>query len=244
MDQPCPASTRKQSVTELTKEIPEIDHEGEGCDDGLSDMERSLHQAVKEGNEERVKSILISATSGMLDVNKKDSDNWSCLHEACIHNCQFTKIAELLLQHGADPDIRDNSGETPLHGAVLFHFTDNVKLLCDYKADFTACNNDGISSLDIAEYAKDIEVLEIFGRPTVEKKGKGLKQRRKPKRAVLRPRNIGDLNHVPSPLSSPSILKKRRRTSLDDGEEGICPSPKKTITFSAEDRYSPSPLYR
>jgi len=208
--------------------------------DSQSD-EISLHKAVKLGNYELVKKIL---TSTSVDVDMKDSENWSCLHEACIHNCQFAKIAELLLEHGADPNIKDGQGETPLHGAVLFHFTDTIKLLCKYKADFNVCNNEGVSSLDIAHYAEDVEVLEIFGQPTKRKYVKKNTPKRKTKRSVLRPRNSEDLNYIPSPLSSPSILKKRKRVEEEDSEDCVSPSPKKTIKFSGEDRYTPSSLYR
>jgi len=240
-----PEATSVNRINESDEGNPDADD----CSDELTEAEKSLHEAVKQGDYELVKSILTSHDgSTTLDINKKDSDNWSCLHEACVHTCQFNKIAELLLQNGADPNITDSSGETPLHGSVLFHYTDNVRLLCKYNADYSVCNNDGVSCLDIAEYAKDVEVLEIFGRKLPEKKGKKSGRKRGVgKRSVLRSRNADDMNYIPSPLSSPSILKKRKRTSDegDDAEEkSVGPSPKKSITFSPKNRYTPSRLYR
>ena len=186
----------------------------------------TLHQACTQGNYDLVKSIIISPN---VDVNMVDKEGWSCLHETCIHSCQFTEIAELLLKNGANPNLRDNSGETPLHGAVMFHFIENVKLLFNYKADFNLCNNKGISPLHIADSVKDSEILTLFGVPLKEravKKASKYGTRKKWKR----PKNITNIVYHPSPLLSPSILKTRKRIS--DENEGDFPTPKKNISFS------------
>lgn len=185
----------------------------------------TFHEACKQGNFSLVESMLKTS-----DVNMKDDEGWSCLHETCIHSCQFTRIAKLLLENGADPNIQDNGGETPLHGAVLFHFIDNIKLLVLHKADFTLCNNEGVSPLHIAQMANDDEILTVFGIPSKETKVMKRTTKNSNKRKVInRPKRIASISYIPSPLSSPSILKKRKRSNEDDQDMN---SPKKRITFS------------
>lgn len=55
------------------------------------------------------------------------ADGRSALHEACIKG--FRGIAELLLQKGADPALRDSSGQSPLDLALAYKNASVVSLL-------------------------------------------------------------------------------------------------------------------
>lgn len=55
------------------------------------------------------------ATNG---VNFQDENGDSALHLACLGKTN-PKIMELLLQNGADPNLKNNQGNTPLHNLVL-----------------------------------------------------------------------------------------------------------------------------
>ena len=59
----------------------------------LNENEQALHQAVKAGDYKLVEQILTSSDA-MKDVNidAKDAENSTCLHEACLHMCQFSKV--------------------------------------------------------------------------------------------------------------------------------------------------------
>ena len=97
----------------------------------------ALLEACKCGDLETVRSILNNSKA---DINQSDHLLWTGLHEASIHNCQFSEITKCLLENGAYVNLQDENGDTPLHGAVLFHAIENVKLLLEYKADITIKN--------------------------------------------------------------------------------------------------------
>jgi hypothetical protein len=54
-----------------------------------------------------------------------------------------------LLEHGADPNVQDKDGGTPLHFAVEGCHVDVARLLLDYGADPTIRDNKGRTPLDI-----------------------------------------------------------------------------------------------
>ncbi len=68
-------------------------------------------------------------------------------------------IAELLLKSGADVNVRDNSGTTPLHLAVKNGNQEIVALLLENKADPNARNNAGETPLD---YAKSLSHPGVY----------------------------------------------------------------------------------
>lgn len=69
-----------------------------------------------------------------VDVNTLDKDSGNTpLHYACANGFLFA--AKLLLNHGADPNIKNQSGNTSLHWAVLGRDKEIVNLLIERKAD-------------------------------------------------------------------------------------------------------------
>ena len=59
-----------------------------------------------------------------------------------------TEAARLLLKHGADVNIADGSGNTPLHSAAFIGAVDMAKLLLENGADIHAVNNEGSAPLE------------------------------------------------------------------------------------------------
>lgn len=57
---------------------------------------------------------------------------------------------EFLIKHGADPNISDNGGSTPLMAAVRERHTKSIELLLRYFADVNLVNSRGFSALMIA----------------------------------------------------------------------------------------------
>lgn len=68
---------------------------------------------------------------GTLDIDVATEDGWTCLHDMITHECQFTQVAEVLIRHGANVNTTDLNGDSPLHSALLYHNTDNIKLLLE-----------------------------------------------------------------------------------------------------------------
>jgi ankyrin repeat protein len=65
-----------------------------------------------------------------------------------------TNLARVLLAHGADPNCRNEDGDTPMHAAVKSRLvrdpTEFVQILLASGADRTILNNDGRTALDEA----------------------------------------------------------------------------------------------
>ena len=41
------------------------------------------------------------------------------------------QVAEVLIKHGANVNTKDLNGDTPLHSALLYHNTDNIRILLE-----------------------------------------------------------------------------------------------------------------
>ena len=80
----------------------------------------------------------------------------------------YRDLAELLLDHKADADAKDNYGQTPLHGAAAAGHNGMVQLLLANQAESNARNNNGHTPLYLAElHAREhtVELLPQYGEP-------------------------------------------------------------------------------
>ena len=92
-----------------------------GCGPPVPDI--SIYDAVEDGNIEVVKQHLAAGT----DVNSKDKDGWTPLHEAASEG--HNKIIELLVAKGADVNAKGADGETPVDVAASPETTDFLRKL-------------------------------------------------------------------------------------------------------------------
>lgn len=85
----------------------------------------------------------------MEDINAQDVIGWTSLHHA-VTNRDFDKV-KTLLQSNADPSIRSNYGNTPLH-ETMYRSVFIVSLLLDYQTlqNMSIANKNGESPLDMA----------------------------------------------------------------------------------------------
>jgi len=81
------------------------------------------------------------------------------------------EVVELLLEHGANPNVRDYDGYTPLHYAVEGCHVDVARVLLDHGADPTIRNNNGMTPLDYGRNCEEIieELRRGGSRTTVYK---------------------------------------------------------------------------
>jgi uncharacterized protein len=84
------------------------------------------------------------------------------------------KIVELLLKHGADPNIREQGGYTPLHAAAQNGDVSTIRTLIYGGADLLSRSDDGRTPLDLALEAGHSEAAKILE--------EGITKRFKPKR--------------------------------------------------------------
>lgn len=84
------------------------------------------------------------------------------------------KIVDLLLRHGADPNIREQGGYTPLHAAAQNGDEEMIRTLLYGGADLLATSDDGKTPLDLALEAGHAEAASLLE--------EGITKRFKPKR--------------------------------------------------------------
>lgn len=92
-----------------------------------------------------------------VDPNVCNADGLTALHQACIENSQ--KVINILLNHGADVNRKDNDWWTPVHAAAACSHWRVINLLISHGADITAVNADGDLPIDIAEGNKVKQIL-------------------------------------------------------------------------------------
>ena len=73
------------------------------------------------------------------------------------------KIVKLLLDHGADPNIREQGGYTPLHAAAQNGDEEMIRTLLFGGADLTIKSNDGKTALDLAMEAGHDRATLLLG---------------------------------------------------------------------------------
>jgi len=79
------------------------------------------------------------------DLDELDSRGYGLLHDAAsIGNVPF---AQQLIQKGANPNVLDKNGNSPLHWAVFYRKQEMICLLVKYGADLNLQNYDGESPL-------------------------------------------------------------------------------------------------
>ncbi|CAI7678719.1 unnamed protein product [Penicillium pancosmium] len=81
-----------------------------------------------------------------------------------IAACQTGKlwIVQLLLQHGADPNVANHLGVTPLRQAIIRGHTDIVQLLLEMGSDPNAPDSQGSTPLHCAAHGSSVEILEAL----------------------------------------------------------------------------------
>ncbi|MGB7208946.1 MAG: ankyrin repeat domain-containing protein [Pyrinomonadaceae bacterium] len=167
-----------------------------------------LMQAAAFGKIETVRLLI----DNKADVNLVSKSGFSPLMAAASDKY----IMELILKNGANPNSRDNQGETPLMAVVLGAAYDDskmgrVKLLIEKGADPNAKDKNGRTALDIARAYADhmmIEFLQKYITTTAQSKGIGF---------VKSDRDFGCYM---SPISDANKMASERRYYFLDNESG------------------------
>lgn len=89
-----------------------------------------LHAAVETGHAEVIRLLLERRAS----VHNIDIRGWTVLHRACVSRCSGVSVVRCLLKHGADPDLPDLYGHTPLYLACKEWFHNKALALFQHGA--------------------------------------------------------------------------------------------------------------
>jgi len=109
---------------------------------------RMLLQYCKEDSNKEAEATKILDTCWFLDVNYKSIDGNSILHWACYSG--KVRVVQSLLEKGAQPNVLNNLGSTPLMVAVRYGNHDVVQVLVESKVDVNVLSNEGKNALTIA----------------------------------------------------------------------------------------------
>jgi len=116
----------------------------------------SLHQAIFDGDIEKVKSFL----SDGVDINSRNRQNWTPLHTAI--NQKNKEIIQLFLDKNADVNLLSNQGETPMHFAVKSGQKDIVELLIAKGADVNIVDIRSENALSLSRKGGHTEITELL----------------------------------------------------------------------------------
>lgn len=121
------------------------------------EFERSLSNAALCGEVEKVKDHLRKGT----DANAYDSGGYAPLHYAARKG--HIEIAQILLSHGGDVDIRTKAGKaTPLLRAAFSGKEEMCKFLVDKGANVRAIDDDGQTVLHRAVSSGNSSLIKYF----------------------------------------------------------------------------------
>lgn len=94
------------------------------------------------------------------NVSSRNEFKVSPLHSACATS--NLKMAELLIQKGADVNAKQMHGVTPIHSAAHNGQTALVQLLIDNNAEINAIMDNGQTPLSMAENGEFLETVELI----------------------------------------------------------------------------------
>ena len=120
-------------------------------EDLLRNYEDKWWKAVKTGAYDVIVSMLIGGRDAL--VSGVDDELRSALHYAC--GTGNTKCVKLLLVNGAEVDLRDKDGYTPLHIASGYMHKEIVNELIEAGADPEIKDNQERSALELVESLRD-----------------------------------------------------------------------------------------
>ena len=118
----------------------------------------ALYQAAGDGDAQQVTMLLDSG----VDVNGRTDNGSYALNNAAVEN--EVEVVKILLAHGADPNVQNSQGDTPLICATKYAGgkTATVKLLVEAGTDLAVQDNKGKTALDYAKAKKQKEAIALL----------------------------------------------------------------------------------
>ena len=118
---------------------------------------------------DRPGDLLVEKLSPEHGVNMNARDHVSKTSSLLVMRREAPSIASFLLQHGANPNMEDNEGNTPLHTLLLERDDNNndndvliLQLLLKLGADTSARNKNHGTPLDLAPYYGEVLTAQVL----------------------------------------------------------------------------------
>lgn len=123
------------------------------------------HCILEAVNHHHVAALEFLLTNGAKDAINETCGGLTALHRAVHKGDIGFQMAQLLLQHGANPNVVGSTGSTPLHDAALRGGVQAVQLLLEYQADPNARDANGRTALHLASqrtlFAAEISQVQV-----------------------------------------------------------------------------------
>jgi hypothetical protein len=133
-------------------------------------LNASLRAAAKAGDRAKVEALIDQGA----DVNARDKDSRTPLHDVFFSNNGTIDLAGLLIGHGADVNAHDVDGRTPLHLVISGGSLQWVEFLVARGADLHAIDNNGKTARDYAQSAGQRDIAAFLTERTAAANADGL----------------------------------------------------------------------
>lgn len=125
----------------------------------LPDMLTPLNYLIKYNNIDGIK-IISKATD--FNINESDNNGETPLLKIIKSSINNINLIKLLLSYGADPNISDKNGMTPLIYSILQNNSSMVTLLIKYNADVNQTDGNNISPIKYSIKVHNIVIGKIL----------------------------------------------------------------------------------
>lgn len=129
---------------------------------GVNRVVRGIHlleRSVKYVNERVFRKLLQFGSNPNTEIGI--INRTTILSYLTQHSSEISKI-KLLVEYGANPDLRDVNGNTSLHSAVIGHNFEALKIFLENNANCFIKNNKNETVFDLAAAYKNERIIKIL----------------------------------------------------------------------------------